>query len=254
MWDGRTEAGQVVNDGVYRFSVSAVDRAGNRALAVLDNILVNTEQPKVSLMVNDPWFSPNGDSIKDSLLLYPSVSIRGGLVSWTFAVENADGYPLRMIKGNADLPSEIAFDGKDDSGRLLPEGRYRARFTAEFRNGSKPSAQSPEFTLDISAPTARVAIDHEAFSPNGDGKLDTMIFRQTASTEWLWTGEIRREGSSASTAPTRLIRFEDSVPDLFEWNGRTDQGSLAQDGFYEYILVSTDRAGNRGRSSLYGLN
>lgn len=248
-WDGKTDAGQIVPDGVYRFVAKARDRALNETSASLENIIVNTEQPLVNILVTDPWFSPNGDGVKDSLTLYTSVPVRRGIVRWSLEVLDADSRGVKTVSGTTEVPKEIVLDGTNDAGTALAEGAYTGRFTVEYQNGSKPTATSPLFTLDTTAPEASVAVVNEAFSPNGDGKLDTVAMTQKTSTEWLWTGAIRRKGSSASAAANKTFRFEGSAPARLEWDGRNDQGALSPDGTYEYIISATDRAGNSTKSA-----
>lgn len=249
IWDGKNDSGQIVADGVYRFMAQSIDRAANECRASLENIIVNTEQPVVNILINDPYFSPNGDGVKDFLVLYPQVPQTSGAQTWKLEVLDGKNIVQKTLGATGSIPREISLDGRDDRGKALPEGSYRAKFTVVYQNGSEPHALSPAFALDITAPTANLSAKHTAFSPNGDGVLDTMDIDQKASEEWLWTGEIRRLGSSSSAAPTKTYSFEGEVPRLLQWNGRNDQGALAPDGEYEYSMRATDRAGNVGESN-----
>ncbi len=256
VWDGKNDAGSIVPDGIYSYRITATDRAQNAGGTRLDNIIVNTEQPVVSLLIGDSYFSPNGDAIKDSLRLSPGIPIREGIVEWNMTVKGQNGIPVRTYNGRRSVPPQTDFDGKNDAGLLIPEGTYQAELTVIYQNGHVASTLSPTFVMDITAPNAAVQTEYPAFSPNNDGKQDTMVFIQEGSEEVSWKGEIRsiptgqiqsyKEGSGILI---KTFSFAGLPDRRVLWDGRDDSGRLAQDGDYEYRLVSTDRAGNTGYSN-----
>lgn len=243
-WDGKDDSGAVVPDGVYRYAVSAVDRALNEGGAALENVIVNTERPAVSLLIDQAWFSPNGDGIKDVVALSPGVPVKEGVESWRIAVKDAAGAARRTLRGGSDVPAKADFDGKDDAGSALPEGSYKAELTVVYRNGTNAVAASPSFALDLTPPRASARAEIAAFSPNGDGNLDAVGIVQTGTEETFWTGELR--GADGKVAKT--FRFDGSPAPRIEWDGRSDSGKLAADGVYSYRLSAVDRAGNSGAS------
>ncbi|GHV87972.1 cell envelope biogenesis protein OmpA [Spirochaetia bacterium] len=266
-WDGADDAGHIVVDGVYGYRISATDRALNTGNAALENIIVSTIQPTVSLLIGDAWFSPNGDGIKDTVALNIGVPVKEGIVQWQITVRNAAAAEFRTIKGAAGAPpARLEFDGKNDAGQVLEEGSYHTLLSVFYRNGYVSQAVSPAFTLDNTAPAATVRAGYNAFSPNNDGNQDEMIFNQTGSRELVWQGEIRRAvgpsaGGPAAGGPTaagtasggatvvRTIRMSGEPSATLRWEGLTDAGSLAPDGEYTYQLSAVDPAGNSGRSN-----
>ncbi|MCA1949205.1 MAG: gliding motility-associated C-terminal domain-containing protein, partial [Treponema sp.] len=255
VWDGKNDTGSIVPDGVYSYRITATDRAQNSGSTRLDNIIVNTEQPVVSLLIGDSYFSPNGDAIKDTLRLSPGVPIREGIVEWKMTVKNQNGTPVRTYSGRQSVPPQTDFDGKNDTGLLIAEGTYQAELTVIYQNGHVASTLSPTFIMDITAPNGAVQTEYPAFSPNNDGKQDTMVFIQESSEEVSWKGEVRRipAGDQAyrdgSGILVKTFSFAGQADKRVIWDGRDDTGRLAQDGDYEYRLVSTDRAGNTGYSN-----
>ena len=59
-WDGTDDAGQVVPDGLYAYTIDALDGAGNHAAQQQGDILVDTRSP-VSLTVPAPGALVTGD-------------------------------------------------------------------------------------------------------------------------------------------------------------------------------------------------
>jgi flagellar hook assembly protein FlgD/flagellar motor protein MotB len=250
VWDGTGDDGAIVADGVYSYRISATDRALNTESAALDNIIVNTIQPTVSLLIADAYFSPNGDGIKDTITLSLGVPVREGIVGWEVRIQDIQGGVLRTLTGPGESPpARIDYDGKNDRGTTLAEGIYHGELAVRYRNGYVSTALSPVFTLDVTAPTATVRAEYTAFSPNNDGIQDEMIFLQEGSNEVLWQGEIRRSGAPASERAVRTVRGSGSPAARFVWDGFNDAGAIAPDGEYTYQLSATDQAGNSGRSN-----
>ncbi|GAB1482011.1 hypothetical protein MASR2M78_08260 [Treponema sp.] len=249
IWDGKDDTGKVVPDGVYKYQIESTDRALNSGSGSLDNIIVNTEKPRVSLLIDEAYFSPNGDEVKDTLLLKPDIPVKDGIVSWTIKIEDQSGTLKRTISGTKTAPQRQDFDGKDDAGRVLSEGSYRALLSVVYQNGNNAVASSPSFSIDLTAPSAASRADFAAFSPNGDGKQDEMIIRQEGSDEAAWRGEIRRaEAVDGKGVLYKTFHFSGIPSASISWDGKDENGRLAGDGDYEYRLISTDKAGNTGSS------
>lgn len=240
-WDGKTDAGAVAPDGVYGYVVSATDRAGNSVSGRINNIIIDTVRPSINITIDTNYFSPNGDGTKDVVRLTPSLPVTAGLVNWQINVLNSAKTVVRSY-GGTDKPGALTFDGRDESGRLLPEGDYQAEFKVWYVNGHQPRSLSPVFTLDVTPPSVQLRLSSTIFSPDGDGQLDTITIYQTASAEQVWTGRIlNSEGKAVKT-----WIFANQPPASLVWDGLTDSGTLAPDGMYTYNLSATDRAGNTG--------
>jgi flagellar hook assembly protein FlgD/flagellar motor protein MotB len=249
-WDGTDDQGHFVMDGVYSYRISATDKALNSESASIENIIVSTIQPTVDLTINNAYFSPNGDGVKDTLTFNTSVPIKEGVTGWSIAVRNSSGVIQRTLSGVAPVPATVEFNGRGNSGAVLSEGTYDAELAVNYRNGYVSTDISPIFTLDTTAPRATVRIEYNAFSPNNDGKQDELPLTQEGSPEITWVGEVRRGGrTAANEQPVRTIRFTGTPTGQIFWDGLTDTGALASDGEYTYRLSSTDPAGNSGSSN-----
>jgi flagellar hook assembly protein FlgD len=261
VWDGKDDSGAIVNDGVYVYRIEATDRAQNFAAASMENIIVNTIRPTVTVVVVDPWFSPNGDGIKDTLAMNLTVPVKEEVVGWNVQVRDGQNNTVRTIRGGAGagasaaaataaVPDLLAFDGKNDAGATLAEGQYSGMLSVNYLNGYTAGALSPPFNLKVTAPTAQISSEFTAFSPNYGGVQSEMIIRQQGSREQTWTGEIRRAAGTSSEAPVRNFRFSGTPPAELRWDGHGESGTFASDGEYTYQLTATDQAGNTGRSNV----
>lgn len=247
-WDGKNLEGTLAPDGVYSYVVASTDRAGNTTERRLDNIIINTQAPPISLTIDSAWFSPNGDGVKDTVSLVPEVPVTAGIMNWGLTVKNERGQIVHTLIGgerhSSEVPEPVVFDGIDDAGKPLPEGRYRAELTALYQNGHRPSAESPVFTVDVTAPSALVRADHRVFSPNGDGRKETVTLYHETSREEQWEGVIL----DPDGAIVRTFIWTETADASTVWDGRADDRMIVPDGTYRYTVSSIDRAGNRGVS------
>jgi flagellar hook assembly protein FlgD/outer membrane protein OmpA-like peptidoglycan-associated protein len=243
-WDGKNAQGLLVPDGVYSFRLGATDLAGNSFSTKLDNIIVSTLATPINITISDSYLSPNEDGIKDTVVFELHVPVTSGIEKWTLSVVNATGETRRTFSGTQDLPAEVVFDGKDDKGKVLPEGTYVGKLEVLYVNGNNPKAGSPPLVIDLTAPSASASADLTIFSPDGDGNKDTVTIYQETSEEQLWNGAIEDiEGKTV-----RSFSWRGVADPKFQWDGRTDAGKLAPDGIYLYSVKATDRAGNSGES------
>ncbi len=245
VWDGRDQDAELLPDGVYRYAIESTDRAGNETREQVESIILNTTPTPASLTINHAHFSPNDNGRRDTVTIGIDLPVRTALERWSLEISNEAGEVVRRHSGTDELPEEIVFYGRNDRGELLPEGRYRATLSAEYRNGHRPTAQSPAMILDLTPPRATVRSETPVFSPDGDGVLDTAMFFQDTSREELWIGRITDEDGET----IRTMSWRETAPLRFAWDGKRDSGELAADGVYYYQLESTDRAGNRGSSN-----
>ena len=248
VWDGTADDGALQPDGVYRYRISATDRAGNSTSAELANIIVNTEATPVALRISESHFSPNGNGVKDTVRLVPDVPNQRGIVSWSVVVLDANDRVVRTFADLASVPQPVVFNGRNDAGQVVPEGEYSAELRVAYQSGNRPSAASPRFIVDLTPPFAAARADVELFSPDGDGNIDTVTIFNEASWEELWTARIMAFGGASDGRVVRTFTWAGVPEPRIEWDGRMDDGRLAPDGRYSYMLTATDRAGNTGSS------
>lgn len=252
-WNGSDDAGGPLPDGVYSYKVSATDRAGNTSNpASISNIIYSADKPSTNISIlGSKYFSPNGNGTNDTIsflvkIPVPDAKSVNKLVEWAVKITDNKGSVVKTFSGKANPPEKVTFDGKTDSGSAAGEGLYQAVVTAKYSNGFEPDVvKSPEFTLDKSAPVAKIKQSSPTFSPDGDGNLDTMVITQDIAADSgapveNWTGKI----VNAEGKTIREFNFGSFAPEQVVWDGLDDSAALASDGKYKYVLSATDLAGN----------
>ena len=246
-WEGENDNLSAVSEGVYIYEVTCTDKAGNTSQkAIVSNIIYDAIPRSVNLSIQGSPFSPNNDSVKDTISVFPSVQNTSGLMSTKIEILDKTGKIYRTIELDKEKfinneISSIEYDGKDDKGYFLFDGEYQLAFSAIFNNGQEPK-MSRNIIIDNLAPRASLYAESDVLSPDGDGNKDTITFVQTASSEKLWNASVVDQyGNSVKT-----WSFGGIPPEQISWNGIDDKGNLATDGFYYYVLSATDSAGNIG--------
>lgn len=238
-WDGKNDEGVAVKEGVYTYTIFAIDKAGNKSpQAQVGNIIYDAIPRSIDMVVKGSPFSPNGDGVKDTLTIIPSMSSTDGLLNWSIDVKNAGGSSVYTIESVKAPPATISFEGKDSSGTVLSDGEYQLDFFASFSNGQE-SRIARKVLVDNTPPSAMVKTDGSIFSPDGDGRLDIITIHQEGSKEKSWEGRIVNEAG----AVVKQWTYGEVPPTSIEWDGVSLDGKIT-DGFYKYELASSDLAGN----------
>ena len=127
--------------GVFQLRLTVEDKAGNvsRASSIVS---YNAEPAVTDVYVEPQVFSPNGDSVLEEAVVHYRAL---GPVHARVEVRSSDGLLVRTLAADHVGPevAELRWDGRNDSGTRLPDGRYKLTF------------QESEFfvTVDTNAPT-----------------------------------------------------------------------------------------------------
>lgn len=148
------------------------------------------------------------------------------------------GEVVRTIERGASHPKgrvSIEWDGRDDAGRVLPEGEYRPRV---HLRGERQTITLPNpIRIDVTAPVIQdVGVAPRVISPDGDRRADRLTVRYRLNEPGR--SELRVNGTRR--ALTRFPRTEERIV----WAGKV-KGRPVRQGSYSLQLVAFDPAGNR---------
>ena len=118
------------------------------------------------------------------------MKIKEGIDSYSLKILTETGDVIRTYSGKGKVRESIKWDGLTDSGKRLPDGNYKALLAVLYKNGNSPKASSRLFLLDTEYPEIEAKPDLTLFSPDRDGKKDSVRFIQNSSSEALWQGKI----------------------------------------------------------------
>ncbi len=125
---------------------------------------------------------------------------------------------------------QFAWDGRDDAGRIVPDGIYRVQLTLKDEDRTIEFPRT--ITVDSTPPAIQdVEIRHGVFSPDGDGRADRVDVRYRLG-EPAWAilyVDGKRVGRSGRRNPIGV----------YPWYARGKKP-----GEYRLALAAQDRAGN----------
>lgn len=248
-WDGRDATGRIVPDGTYSYGLTSTDAAGNTGGAGLAGIVVDARPTPVSLSFDFLAFAPVAGARRPVLQILPSVELQEGIDSWAIQIQDERGDAVRTFSGTGKVPTSLPYDGRDDAGKVLPDGSgYRGLLRVAYRKGDRAEARSPAFAIRTVPPAGHVSADTLVFSPDGDGRNETLTIHQSGSAEDLWVGSVVNGAGLSVFSLTWRGR-----PTQWTWDGKDVDGRVVPDGAYTYRLAATDAADNAGVVELGGI-
>ncbi|MDR2795426.1 MAG: OmpA family protein [Spirochaetaceae bacterium] len=252
MWNGLSDAGLLCPDGDYTYRLLCTDLAGNSGQAVSLPFTLDNSATELIMSAAPEAFSPNGDSVQDSVRFSLTSKSESGVVQYSLVVTGADGKPVRTFSGNGSLPPSIVWDGRTDGNIPAPEGRYRAKLSATARNGNVSSVFAGPVVLDITPPGARIDAPYLLFDPEPDSTRKVIPLTIETDPEKLWTGAIVPQGAREAQPVRGFVWYDGAVPS-FDWDGTDDSGNIVKDGVYRLTLSAQDPAGNRTAIEFTGI-
>jgi spore germination protein YaaH/flagellar hook assembly protein FlgD len=245
-WDGKVK-GRRLKDGRYLLQLVGIkgDRTFNAPSArpatgaQIDRfaVRIDTSRPTVTTASGtNQAISPNGDGVRDSTKL--TLAAAGGAVRWTVAVTNGKGATVRSKSGTGASVTYV-WNGTDGRGRRVADGRYAIRVSLYDAAGNA-ATRTAQVSVDTHAPAIRPTAAPGAFSPNGDGQLDT--------TTLGWTSPEPVSGRVGVWKGKKLIRswaVTNRASWSTAWDGRWADGRRVGDGTYVVRVDVRDAAGNR---------
>ncbi|MAG14207.1 MAG: flagellar motor protein MotB [Spirochaetales bacterium] len=238
-WDGHAHGGLIASDGLYLYRLYAEDLAGNRGGSRSLEFRLSTEAASVLVSRGFDAFSPNADGSKDFQSFLPQVTKKEGIDRFTLRVFNKNGDLVRSFAGRQNLADRYFWEGLAENGTRATDGSYYGQLEILYTNGNRPIATTRPFLIDTEFPEVTSKPERMLFSPNGDGKKDTVTFNNSSSVEALWEAHIVNSGGSS----VRRLFWKDTVSS-YVWDGSDDAGNRARDGIYYFEISTTDEAGN----------
>lgn len=268
-FDGRTDKGEIAEEGVYRYRLVGHDAAGNSAQAESGNFYISRRVDEVFLRSSALALNPRNPKMA-TIVFIPSVAFGDGykegeiLITKQCAARKADlVYRIAVAavktddakkQSRKDKQPVYSWAGEGPAGTIAPDGGYCARFRALYENGNAPESPPVRISLDSSGPETEIAADLtlRQFTPDGDGEHEEQAFRilthdQSPIESYLLTiSELAAEPEGLRAIPVRRFAGQGEVAHTIYWDGKTESGALIESlTQYEYTLTTTDALGNR---------
>jgi flagellar hook assembly protein FlgD/outer membrane protein OmpA-like peptidoglycan-associated protein len=251
-WDGTDDSGNVVKDGIYRFTLSAQDPAGNRTTVELAGITVDTRPTRAWITTQHETIAPNGNKTR-SQVFDITATPKDGVSGWTFKLVNAedpDGGPVKVWQDTGDtIPARIEWDGRR-SNDSAADGVFIGVLETAYTRGKTVRTESPAFVCSSQPPVISASAQPEFFSPDNDGVDDEEAITLNAFSYLpfeSWSFEVSdpqgRQSFWTASGKSQITRE-------LVWDGRSKTGELVQSAMdYPYTFTVTDIEGQTSTAS-----
>jgi outer membrane protein OmpA-like peptidoglycan-associated protein/flagellar hook assembly protein FlgD len=226
--------------------------------------LIDRDPPAIEMQAGEEYISPNLDGVQDELLKPIGISDERFVKGYRFTISDDTGAQVREIvnkderpenatfknivdrlvyvKKGISIPEQLRWDGRSDTGSVVPDGDYSYQVEAWDDNGNTGRSAVGKVVVDNTPPFVEIGSPYLIFSPNEDGNKDTLPVVQEGSSEDLWQGTV----TDVKGQEIRRFSWNNGAPADFSWDGKNQEELLTADGVYSYRISAQDRAGNTG--------
>ncbi len=244
VWDGTDKSGTILPDGLYYYSVSSVDKAGNRASADLREIILTTKMEIADVRFETEYFSYSRNE-QSIIKFFPDLSSIKGIERWEILITEADEKSIvASLNGTGMVPAAVDWDCRDIKGKTLDDGLYKVKFSAWYTSGNNPVSFSKSLIFDSTRPEISISHEPDLFSPDDDGENDYLELNMqgddNSGLAW-WNISILNE----SGLLFKNFRGKGNIPKHLKWDGVGDNGELVESASdYDVQFTAVDTAGN----------
>ena len=229
----------VAKDGAHALVLVATDLAGNRATTTV-TFTVDTTPPVVTLpgaSPAPPTVTPNGDGVTDAVTLPYAVSEAGTVKALVTAPDGTT--VVRTIAATVAAGARtIVWDGRNDAGKAVRDGRYTVTIAARDLPGNMGAAVSEP--VDVYAALSSLSRDTSLFYAQDADKLNsratfTFTLRSAAKVTIAVVdaaGHVVRAPVTAKAYPAGTVTWR--------WTATADDGSYVPQGRYRVAVTATN--------------
>lgn len=228
-WDGRADDGTIVPDGLYTVTMRNLDWAGNGPSRSW-TVAVDTRRPVAAVSAAPALISPDGDGSSDrTAISWTSDEPAGGTLTITRGSVVVRRWTVALGTGG-----KVAWDGRDGSGRAVPDGRYVATLAVADAAANPTSAKA---VVVLDRPVAAVGWSVPAFYPGDRDRLAAtagLSFRLTKKA----TTSLRVEASDGTVVRNAWKdRAAAAGRVSWTWDGRDGHHDQVPGGRYVAVLT-----------------
>jgi flagellar hook assembly protein FlgD len=132
----------------------------------------------INVSVSPVPFSPNGDGIRDQIVVAYELTDDADWVTVAI-VDSADGLVKTLIQGTpqaSGVTHQLTWDGTDNSSAPAPDGFYKVTFASGNSAGQDDDVK--QLKLDVTRPAIRsVDLSQNPFTPDLPGSADSLEIR-----------------------------------------------------------------------------
>lgn len=240
-WNGMNNSNKVVSEGAYRGQLNVIYQNGNRPQGTTPEFIVDLTPPSANIKLSTDIFSPDGDGVKDEVIVKQSASTEE---IWEGIIFDAGNKEVKRYIWRSEPPKEVAWDGRSNSGELLPDGKYAYQLKGRDYAGNLFESEKMDVKIFTEETPVFISYKEGSFSPNGDKIKDIQEFNIRANIT---------EGNSVSQWTVEVINDKDQVVYSYQkdgsleskvlWDGKNNSGKTLGDGMYKGRITADFASG-----------
>ena len=213
-------------------------------------ITLDKTPPKIKASSLSTIFSPNNDGVMETLPIIHDKAPRAE-DNWEAQFIDSEGRPVKTYQWKGyQIPSKVFWNGNGDDGKPVPEGLYTYKIVGKDPAGNKTERLIEQISLVRSVDAVDLNLSLGGLSPNKDKIADTIFIKPVISSrrgmvEWkISITEDPPKGANDSQKILKQFSGESRLPNLIEWDGRSEDRKVLDNGKYYLQLDVRYRSGN----------
>jgi outer membrane protein OmpA-like peptidoglycan-associated protein len=204
--------------------------------------------PSLGLRVLTPLVAPLGEDPYRVAKLQPDITRPEAAQTWQLALYEADGTQAKVLQGSGAPPDSFSWDGKDESGQVLPDGIILAQLSVNY--GGNIDAKSPQVRLELDSTPPQVALTlgPQIVRPGTQNAVLIPARIEIQATDKHGIGGWKLEVRDQSGKLFRAFSGNGQAPQPLIWDGSNGAGLQVESGTsYIFWPYAKDKLGNWGK-------
>ncbi|GHH97433.1 S8 family serine peptidase [Neobacillus kokaensis] len=230
VWNGMSAKGKTVKDGVYSLVMSFIDSHNKAGASKKVQIKVDTVRPGAKLTLSSTLFKMDNKTNHAAKIELKEAS------SLIVYVKNDKGTIIKKLLNKQSKPGtvNVSWNGKNDKGTLVPEGKYYYFVQAKDIAGNTTTMSSLRFSLqDWRIPTIQADKDFYV-KTNTPLTIEYQLLKPGKVTVGIYQGNNLMKNIKVDAA-------ESAGKNSFQWDGTNEKLEPVPDGDYQFKIEVTDK-------------
>jgi len=242
-WDGIRDTGELAPDGRYFFTITATDDSGNTSTSQVYEAVIKNTPPTIAI-------NPLTDAQR---IFDPKAQGGNSAVTFTHKGSKEDAWQRVILNSSGDVvrtfsepmsgePGPQVWNGRDDSGKIAPDGVYSYRISATDKAQNSASATLANIILDSREAGAFLLSSVSGIAPKPNQSTDLVTFTiRLLLNDGVdnWKLDLKDDKGVVQ----RTFSGTSKVPATQGWNGLDSAGAI-REGIYTPELTVTYTRGD----------